>query len=104
MTLLLFFLMLAGYAFGTLAAVLSPNDSAARGMAATGAVVGAGAGLALALAVLATGTPFAPETPMLLSGVGGLVFRLDALGALFLALVGLVAIPCSIYGAAYTQA
>ena len=101
---LLFFLMLAGYAFGTLAAVLSPNDSAARGLAATGAVVGAGAGLAHALAVLATGTPFAPETPVLLSGVGGLVFRLDALGALFLALVGLVAIPCSIYGAAYSQA
>ena len=101
---LLFFLMLAGYAFGAMAAVLSPNGAAARRSAATGAVVGAGAGLALALAVFASGGPFALETPALLSGVGGLVFRVDTLGALFLALVGLVAIPCSIYGAAYSEA
>ena len=100
----LFFLMLTGYSVGTIAAVMSPNGTAARRSAATGAVVGAGAGLALALAVFTTGAPFALETPMLLSGVGGLVFRLDALGALFLALVGLVAIPCSVYGAGYSEA
>jgi len=100
----LFFLMLTGYSVGTIAAVMSPNGTAARRSAATGAVVGAGAGLALALAVFTTGAPFAVETPMLLSGVGGLVFRLDALGALFLALVGLVAIPCSVYGAGYSEA
>lgn len=100
---LLFFLMLAGYAFGAIAAVLSPNGAAARRSASTGAVVGAGAGLALALAVFARGVPFALEIPALLSVADGLAFRLDMLGALFLALVGLVAIPCGIYGAAYSK-
>src|SRR6266545_382968 len=101
---LLFFLMLAGYAFGATAAVLSPNGSAARRSASTGAVVGAGAGVALALAVITSGVPFALKTPALLSVADGLDFRLDTLGALFLALVGLVTIPCSIYGAAYSEA
>ena len=100
---LLFFLMVAGYAFGTAAAVLSPQGRAVRRGAATGAVVGGGAGLALALAVFANGTPFALEAPALLSVADGLAFRLDTLGALFLAVVGLVAIPCGIYGAGYSE-
>ena len=90
---LLFFLMVAGYALGTVAAVLSPQGRAVRRGAATGAVVGGGAGLSLALAVFANGAPFALEAPALLSVADGLAFRLDALGALFLAVVGLVAIP-----------
>ena len=61
MILLLFFLMLAGYAFGAAGAVLAPDGAAARRWAATGAVVGGGAGLALALAVFASGAPFAPR-------------------------------------------
>ena len=101
---LLFFLMVAGYAFGTATAVLSPQGRAVRRGAATGAVVGGGAGLALALAVFANGAPFALEAPALLSVADGLAFRLDALGAVFLAVVGLVAIPCGIYGAAYSEA
>jgi formate hydrogenlyase subunit 3/multisubunit Na+/H+ antiporter MnhD subunit len=101
---LLFFLVLAGYAFGATAAVLSPAGAAARRFTATGAVVGGAAGLALALAVFAGGAPFALAAPKLLSVADGLAFRLDALGALFLALVGLVAIPCGIYGAAYSEA
>jgi formate hydrogenlyase subunit 3/multisubunit Na+/H+ antiporter MnhD subunit len=101
---LLFFLMVAGYAFGTAAAILSPQGRAVRRRAATGAVVGGGAGLALALAVFANRAPFALEAPALLSVADGLAFRLDALGAMFLAVVGLVAIPCGIYGAAYSAA
>jgi formate hydrogenlyase subunit 3/multisubunit Na+/H+ antiporter MnhD subunit len=100
---LLFFLMLAGYAFGAAAAVLSPDGGAARRWAATGAVAGGGAGLALAVAVFAGGAPFALAAPALLSIADGLAFRLDALGALFLALVGLLAIPCGVYGAAYSE-
>ena len=100
---LLFFLMVAGYGFGA-AAVLSPNDSAARRVAAGGAVVGGGAGLAVALGFFATGAPLVVEAPALLSIADGLAFRLDALGAFFLALVGLVAMPCAIYGAGYSQA
>ena len=42
--------------------------------------------------------------PALLSIADGLAFRLDALGAFFLALVGLVAVPCGIYGAGYSAA
>jgi formate hydrogenlyase subunit 3/multisubunit Na+/H+ antiporter MnhD subunit len=101
---LLFFLMVAGYAFGAAASVLSPNDGAARRLAAGGAVVGGGAGLAVAIGLLAMGGPLAVEAPALLSIADGLAFDLDALGAFFLALVGLVAVPCGIYGAGYSEA
>jgi hydrogenase-4 component B len=101
---LLFALMLAGYAFGAAAAVLSPGGAAARRLVATGAVVGSAAGLGLALQVFVTGAPFALEVPALLSIADGLAFRLDPLGAFFLGLVGLVAIPCAIYGVAYSEA
>ncbi len=100
---LLFGLMLAGYAFGAAVAVLSPRGGLARRLVATGAVVGAGAGLGLALRVFTTGVPFVLEIPGLLSVADGLVFRLDALGAIFLGLVGLVAIPCGIYGVGYSE-
>jgi hydrogenase-4 component B len=101
---LLFGLMLAGYAFGVAVAVLSPGGGRARRLVAMGAVVGAGAGLGLALGVFTTGVPFVLEVPTLLSVADGLAFRLDALGAFFLGLVGLVAIPCGIYGVGYSEA
>jgi len=101
---LLFLLMLAGYAFGAVAAVLSPTDGVARRVSALGAVVGGGAGLGVALAFFALQVPLVVEVPALLSVADGLAFRLDALGAFFLALVGLVAVPCSLYGAGYSEA
>lgn len=101
---LLFSLMLAGYGLGAVLATLSPGGRVARGLVALGVVVGGGAGLALALVVLLTGATFALEAPAVLSGADGLLFRLDTLGAFFLGLVGLVAIPCGIYGAAYSEA
>jgi hydrogenase-4 component B len=100
----LFGLMLAGYALGAALAVLAPGGRLARGLVATGAVVGGGAGLALALEVLLTGATFTLEAPAVLSIADGLLFRLDSLGAFFLGLVGLVAIPCAIYGVAYSEA
>jgi hydrogenase-4 component B len=99
----LFCLMLAGYGLGAAGAVLAPNAGAARRWAAMGAVVGGAAGLALALVALAGGARFALEVPALLSVADGLSFRLDALGAFFLALVGLVAVPCAVYGAGYSE-
>jgi formate hydrogenlyase subunit 3/multisubunit Na+/H+ antiporter MnhD subunit len=66
-------------------------------------VVGGGSGLALALDVLLTGAPFVLHVPAVLSIADGLLFRLDGLGAFFLGLVGLVAVPCGIYGAAYSE-
>jgi hydrogenase-4 component B len=101
---LLFLAMLGGYAFGAAAAVLSPNDGAARRLTAVGIVAGGGASLAVAVGVLAMGVPFAVEASALLSVADGLVFRLDGLGAFFLALVGVVAVPCGIYGAGYSEA
>jgi formate hydrogenlyase subunit 3/multisubunit Na+/H+ antiporter MnhD subunit len=101
---LLFFLMVAGYAFGAAASVLSPSDGAARRLAAGGAVIGGGAGLAVAIGLFAVGAPLAVKAPALLSVADGLAFDLDALGAFFLALVGLVAVPCGIYGAGYSEA
>ncbi len=100
---LLFFLMLAGYGFGATAAALAPDDGAARRWTAAGAVVGAAAGLVLALGVFITGVSFALEAPALLSVGDGLVFRLDPLGAFFLTLVGLVAVPSAVYGAGYSK-
>ena len=96
--------MLGGYASGRPARCLAPDGAAARRWAATGAMAGGAAGLALALAVFASGAPFLSTAPGLLSIADGLAFRLDALGAFFLALVGLVAIPCGLYGAGYSAA
>jgi hydrogenase-4 component B len=96
--------MLVGYAFGAAVAVLSPGGGAARRLVAMGAVVGGGAGLGLALTVFITGAPFVLEAPSLLSVGDGVTFRLDALGAFFLGLVGLLAIPCGIYGVGYSEA
>src|SRR5215468_1579711 len=96
----LFALMLAGYALGAAAAVLRPGGRGGRGLVAAGAVLGGAAGLALALQVLLTGTPFVLEAPAVLSIADGLLFRIDRLGAL---LVGLLAVPCGLYGAAYSE-
>ena len=99
----LFLAMLAGYAFGAVAALVSPSDGAARRLATVGIVVGGTAGLAVAVAVFVLATPLTLQAPALLSVADGLVFRLDGLGAFFLALVGFVAMPCGIYGAGYAR-
>jgi hydrogenase-4 component B len=99
---LLFLLMVAGYGVGAAGAMLSPGGAGARRATAAGAVAGGAAGVALALGVFATGASFALEVSALLPAGGGLAFRLDALGAFFLLLVGLVAVPCAVYGAGYS--
>ena len=101
---LLFGLMVAGYGFGAAIAALFPGGRVSRWLVAIGAVAGGAASLGLALEVFVTGAPFILEVPALLSVADGLAFRLDALGGFFLGLVGLVAIPCGLYGAGYTEA
>jgi hydrogenase-4 component B len=101
---LAFSLMLAGYGFGAAAAVLAPGGRSSRWLVAMGAVVGGAAGLTLAVEVFVSGAPFVLEAPALLSVADGLSFRLDALGAFFLGLVGLVAVPCGLYGVGYSAA
>jgi hydrogenase-4 component B len=100
----LFLLMVIAYGFGGLVALAGGRGSVGRGLVALGAVVGAGSGLALGVVVLATGTPFVLAIPQLLPIAGGLALRLDPLGAFFLSLIGLGAIPAAIYGAGYSAA
>src|SRR5262249_24966823 len=99
----LFALMLAGYALGAAAAVLTPRGRGGRGLVAAGAVMGGGAGFGPAPHGLLTGAPLVLQAPAVLSIADGLLFRIDRLGALFLGLVGLLAVPCGLYGAAYSE-
>ena len=75
-----------------------------RGLVAVSGMVGAGAGLTLGLRVLLTGAVFALELPSLLNIGGGLSLKLDRLGAFFLVVVSLVAIPAALYGTSYSDA
>jgi len=95
----LFLIMLCAYIAGALLALLGNSG---RGLVALSAVLGAGAGFALALSVILTGEPFAFALSGLLPIAGGFVLTLDPLGAFFLLLIGLGAIPAAIYGAGYT--
>lgn len=98
----LFLAMLMAYGLGALAALVGGRRSLGRWLAGLGAVVGAGAGLALGAAVISTGVPFALLFPELLPLGGGLALRLDSLGAFFLVVIGIVAIPAAVYGAGYS--
>src|SRR6185295_3200634 len=94
--------MVAAYGAGAAVALLAGGGLAARVLAAAAAIVGAGAGLLLGLHALATGSAWALGVPDVLSVAGGLLFHLDALGALFLVLVSMVAAPAALYGVGYS--
>ena len=99
---LAFGLMVAGYAAGGGASVMARTGRAATAATAAGALAGSAGGLALALSVLVTGVPFDLAWPGWLAAVGGILLRLDPLGAFFLAVIALVGLPASLYGWAYT--
>lgn len=99
---LLFIIMMVSYLAGMGTALMGGRGSLGRGVVATGATIGAGAGLALGLVVIISGTPFALRLPEILPLGGGLDLRLDPLGAFFLIVIGVGAIPAAIYGASYT--
>ena len=94
--------MISGYGFGALTALLGLGGRAGRALTSIGTVVGAAAGLALGMATFLTGPPFSVSIPSLLPIAGGMALRLDGLGAFFLTLIGLGAIPAAIYGAGYS--
>jgi hydrogenase-4 component B len=98
----LFLAMFIAYGLGALAALVSGRKSLGRGLVALGAIAGASAGLALGATVIATGVPFTLIVPELLPLGGGLALRLDSLGAFFLVVIGVGAIPAALYGASYT--
>ncbi len=99
----LFLIMVTGYGIGALAALTGVRGAPGRTLVAAGAVAGAAAGLALGLAVIFSTAPFSMSVPGLLTVAGGLAIRLDGLGAFFLILIGLGAIPAAIYGAEYSR-
>ena len=99
----------AGYMFlaylgGATVALLPLRPGLTRALTATFAMAGAAAGIVLGAGVLVAGEPFAVAVPALLSLGGGLALRLDALGAFFLILVGVVAVPAALYGVGYSEA
>jgi hydrogenase-4 component B len=98
----LFLAMLIAYGLGALAALVSGRKSLGRGLVALGAIAGASAGLALGATVIANGVPFTLFVPELLPLGGGFALRLDSLGAFFLIVIGVGAIPVALYGAGYT--
>jgi hydrogenase-4 component B len=96
--------MVAGYAAGACLAALASSPRAARLITALGALVGGSGGLAAAIIVFATRSPYDVAFPNLVAAAGGVVLRLDLLGALFLALVAAVSLPAAVYGITYTAA
>ncbi len=96
--------MLIAYCFGALVALAGGRGSLGRWGVALGAIAGAGSGLALGVAVIATGRPFTLFVPGLLPLGGGLALELDSLGAFFLVVIGIGAIPAAVYGAGYSAA
>ena len=101
--LMLFQVMAAGY-LAAAAGLVMPTPRLARILNGLGSVVGGAAGLALACAVLWGPDTLTIDVPGVLTVAGGLLFHLDRLGALFLAVISGVAIPTAIYGVGYTAA
>ncbi len=104
MTTVLFLVMAVAYCFGAFVGLLGGRGPLGRGLVALGAVVGAGAGIALGAVVIASGQSFALLIPELLPVAGGLALRLDPLGAFFLIVIGVGAVPAAVYGASYSKA
>lgn len=102
MDLLLFYCMIFAYAAGILAALLGIKGKTGRFLLGISAVAGAGSGIALGISVILSGHSFIFSLPGLLPLGGGLMLALDPLGAIFLVLIGLVAVPAAIYGIGYT--
>ena len=99
----LFLIMFSAYAFGVVISLSGSKGNLGRGLVALAAAFGAGAGLTLGASVLLSGVPFTLSIPQLLPLAGGLALRLDSLGAFFLILIGVGAIPSAIYGAGYAE-
>ncbi len=102
MMLTLFLLMVSGYVFGALAALLGGQGNFARWLATAGAAFGSITGLALGLFIIATGNPLVLTSARLLP-LTGVALKLDGLGAFFLIVVGLVGCAAAIYAFGYSR-
>jgi hydrogenase-4 component B len=104
LTLALFLVMALGHGAGAGGALVTRSASGARRLATAGAIVGGSAGLLLSLDVLIRTSAFQLEIPQLLAVAGGVSLRLDRLGAFFLLVVEVVALPAALFGGAYSRA
>jgi hydrogenase-4 component B len=95
-------LMAAGPLSGAVLSLLAPSPRMARLLTAAGALVGCAGGLMAAASVLTAGSPIDITLPEIAAPLGGIVIHLDALGALFLALVTAIGATAAAYGATYT--
>nr|MBI2904798.1 hydrogenase 4 subunit B [Chloroflexota bacterium] len=100
---LLFLLMLSAYALGAVGALVFGHGTLGRGLAALGAVVGAGAGFTLGVVALVSGQSLSVGVPLILP-LTGFALRLDGLGAFFLVIIGLVGASAALYGFGYSAA
>lgn len=98
----LFHAMLTGYALGAVSALLVGRGMFGRWLVAIGATLGAMSGIALGGTVISSGVPFKFLIPQILPLGGGLALHLDSLGAFFLIVIGIGAVPAAIYGAGYS--
>jgi formate hydrogenlyase subunit 3/multisubunit Na+/H+ antiporter MnhD subunit len=98
---LLFLVMAASFGAGTLLAVAWPWARGARVGSLLAAFFGSVAALALGAVVLFTGAAWSGRFPGLLAPLGGLTFRVDPLGALFLAVIGFTGLAAALYGQGY---
>ncbi len=96
--------MISAYFVGVLTSLSGGRGNIGRGLVALSAAIGACAGFVLGLKVLLSNVPFVLSIPNLLPIAGGFALRLDPLGAFFLVLIGLGAVPSVIYGAGYSEA
>lgn len=94
-------LMAGGFVVGGLLSALAPSDRFAGIVTAAGAATGCIGALVLSALVFATGTPIVATLPGLIARAGGILLRLDLLGAFFLALIAAIGLPAAIYGASY---
>jgi hydrogenase-4 component B len=96
--------MFAAFGAGALLAVLAPSGRSARLLSLTGALLGTVAAITLAALVLLQGHSWSVRLSGLLQPLGGMLLTLDALGALFLGIVGLAGAPAALYAFGYLRA
>ncbi|MDZ7267740.1 MAG: hydrogenase 4 subunit B [candidate division KSB1 bacterium] len=99
----LFLLMLCGYSFGAVMALLGIRGAIGRALVALGAATGAIATLLLGGIFLTSSASFEFTLAEILP-LTGVTLRLDGLGAFFLIVVGLIGIATAIYGFGYSKA
>ena len=97
----LFLVMITAWIAGAIASLVTGRGAIARSVAALGASIGSAACLLLGVSALVTGQALTLNSTRLLPA-GGLMLRLDGLGAFFLVIIGLVGLAAAIYGFGYS--